>query len=339
MNENDEFIGRVEDYLVEFDGDTPLPGRVLDAIHAELPRTRQAKAGPGFMRMPPMLSTVSFRARWEIAVAALIVALAIGTFISRENDLSGVGGVPAASPTPQSSQSAATLLENAPAAPCPGITDELNCIEPGTYQLGSTDLWPAIVTLVVPKNWWLYEGGTSNVGLLVETKDNQGGSGWGVTFSTVGSVMIDPCDRAAGMFETDVHTPGEMYDMIAEWPGFEASEPEPISNGYDGVRFTLTSTKTAAECPGGLMWTTTRSGSVGAYPMVNTQGRPHHTEFRIFDVDGEPLVVMAMNFPETSPFEEENGVPFDPERHAEDLVGMDAILDSIEFKDPQGGAN
>ena len=30
MRENDHFVGQVEDYLVEFDGDTPLPGRVMD---------------------------------------------------------------------------------------------------------------------------------------------------------------------------------------------------------------------------------------------------------------------------------------------------------------------
>jgi len=341
MRENDEFVGQVEDYLVEFDGDTPLPGRVLDAIHAELPRTRQAKAGLGFTRMPPMLSTISSRAPLGIAAAVVILAIVVGSsYMSGSKDQPAVGGVPAASATPQPSQSPEfLLLENAPAAPCPGITDELDCIEPGTYQLGSTELWPAIVTLVVPENWWLYEGGTSSVGLLVETKDNQGGSGWGVIFSTVGSLMIDPCDRAAGMLEMDVHTPGEVYEVISGWPGFDASEPEPISNGYDGVKFTLTSSKTGAECPGGLMWATTRSGSVGPYPMVNSQGRTHQTEFRIFDVDGEPLVVMAMKFPETSPFEEDNGVLFDPERHADDLVGLDTILDSIELKDPQGGAN
>jgi hypothetical protein len=284
-----------------------------------------------------MLSTISSRAPLGIAAAVVILAIVVGSsYMSGSKDQPAVGGPPAASPTPESSQSAATLLENAPAAPCPGITDELDCIEPGTYQLGSTEIWPAIVTVDVPENWWLYQGGTSNVGLLVETKDNQGGSGWGVMFSTVGSVMIDPCDRAAGMFEADVQTPGEMYDVIAGWPGFDASEPEPISNGYDGVKFTLTSTKTAAECPGGLMWATRRSGSVGTYPMVNSQGRTHRTEFRIFDVDGEPIVVMAMDFPETSPFEEENGVPFDPERHTENLIALHAILDSIKLKDPEG---
>ena len=66
------------------------------------------------------------------------------------------------------------------------------------------------------------------------------------------------------------------------------------------------------------MWTSASSHPIDAYPMVNAQGRPHETEFRILDIDGKPLVVMAMNFPETSPNEEDNGIPFDPERHVED---------------------
>jgi hypothetical protein len=33
------------------------------------------------------------------------------------------------------------------------------------------------------------------------------------------------------------------------------------------------------------------------------------------------------------------GVPFDPTRHVEHQVEMDAILDSIELKDPSGGTN
>ena len=98
MRENDEFIGHVEDYLVEFDGETPLPGRVLDAIHAELPRTRQAKAGPGLMRMPPMLSTITSRAPLGIAAAIVILAVFVGaTFINGRNDQATVGGAPAAS--------------------------------------------------------------------------------------------------------------------------------------------------------------------------------------------------------------------------------------------------
>lgn len=287
-----------------------------------------------------MLSTNSTRAPLGIAAAMIIFAIVVGaTFMNRSNDQHAVGA-PAASPStgPAASPELQTLV-NAPTASCPGITDRPACLEPGTYQLGSTALWPAIVTLEVPENWWYYEGGTGHAGVLVQTEDALNGSGWGVVFNTVGSVAVDPCDTTAGMFNTDVHTPRDLYEVINGWPGFDASEPEPISSGYDGVKFTLTSRKTTAECPASVMWTTANSSVVDAYPLVNVQDRSHEVEFRVFDFDGELLVVMATNFPETSPFEEENGIPFDPERHVEHQVEMDAILDSIELKDLQGGAN
>ena len=338
MRENDEFIGQVEDYLVEFDGDTPLPGRVLDAIHAELPRTRQAKAGRSFMRMPPMLSTISSRAPLGIAAAAVVAVVVLGAvFITRNNDQSGVGGVPTSSPTGSAATPELQNLVNAPLVSCPGITDQAVCLEPGTYQLGSTELWPAIVSLEVPENWWYYEGGAGQTGVLVQTEDAINGSGWGVIFTTVGSVSADPCDAAAGI-DRDVRTPAEFYDLINAWPGFDAGSAEPIANGYDGLRFTLTSTKTIADCRASIMWTTANSQAVDAYPMVNDQDRHHEIELRVFDVDGELLVVAAMNYPETSPFEEDGGIAFDPDRHVDHQVEMDAILDSIELKSPDGGS-
>jgi hypothetical protein len=349
MRENDEFIGQVEDFLVEFDGDTPLPGRVIDAIHAELPQTRQAKASPDFMRMPPMLSTISSRAPLGIAAAAVFVAVILGAlFISRGSDQAGVGAGPVVSPTPQASQSTGPtarpedpMLQNATAASCPGITDQLLCLEPGTYQLGSTALWPAIVTFDVPENWWYYENGTGSAGVLVQTEDIENGSGWGVIFSTVGAVSRDPCQRSAGTFAPDeVNTASALAAAMTAWPGFEATEPAPISDlAYPGVAITLVSAPRHEDCPDNNLFTTANSFPIDGYPMVNTQGRRHETEFRIFETEGGLLVVMATNFPETSPYEEDNGVSFDPERHVDHQVQMDAILDSIRLTSPDGGAS
>jgi hypothetical protein len=344
MRENDEFIGQVEDYLVEFDGETPLPGRVMNAIHAELPRTRQAKAGPVFMRMPPMLSTISSRAPLGIA-AAVVVAVVLGAVFIRNNQ-SGVGGDPAPSSTPVPSTGPAAspevrMLENANMVSCPGITGAPLCIDPGTYQLGSTAVWPAIVTFDVPENWWYYVNAAGSAGVLVQTEDIVNGSGWGIIFNTVGSVSIDPCDRTAGTFAPEeVDTASELAASIAAWPGFEATEPAPISDlAYPGVAITLVSAPRQEDCPASLLFTTAESGPIDGYPIVNAQGRSHETEFRIFETEDGLLVVVAMNFPETSPFEEDNGIPFDPERHVEHQVEMDAILDSIELKDLQGGAS
>src|SRR5262245_48673631 len=126
MRENDAFIGQVENYLVEFDGETPLPRRVADAIHAELPRTRQVQPHPGSMRMLPMMSTLLSRAPLGIAAAVIILAVVVGASYMSNNDQTGVGGAPAAGPSASSSR---TLLVDAPSAACPGITDAKMCLE------------------------------------------------------------------------------------------------------------------------------------------------------------------------------------------------------------------
>ena len=100
MRENNEFIGRVEDYLVEFDGPTPLPDRVIDAIHAELPRTRQTKASPGSMRMPATPSALSSRTRWGFAALAMLGVTAVAVVaigVAGRTVPTGVPMAPAAS--------------------------------------------------------------------------------------------------------------------------------------------------------------------------------------------------------------------------------------------------
>ena len=73
MNGTDDFIGRLEAYLDDFDGATPLPDHVRDAIHAELPGTRQVHTDAGPRRWLTMLSN-SAQARWGLAAAAIVAS-------------------------------------------------------------------------------------------------------------------------------------------------------------------------------------------------------------------------------------------------------------------------
>lgn len=233
------------------------------------------------------------------------------------------------------------MMTGAELTSCPGITDEPACFEPGSYQLGTTVAWPAVVTMDVPAGWWPYiGGGTDQLGVLVQTEDVSNGSGWGVIFTTIGSLSLDPCDTTAGMVDSDGRTLRELYDTIARWPGFIATDQQPVVDGeFEAIEFSLSSTKGTAECPAPIMWTSLNSLVIDAYPMLNEQGRRHETTFRIYDVDGKPLVVASMNFPETSPHEEANGHPFDPAAHADDLAELNGIVDSIQVSSPGGGAN
>ena len=291
------------------------------------------------------MSTISSRVGLAVAAAA-VVAVALGaTFLIRSNDQSGVGATALASPTIGSGEAPASsasirALGNAPLEQCPGKTGSLECIKPGTYLLGSTAVWPAVVTVDVPAGWWLWEPGSGFYGLIVQDPDTPEDSGWGLNFSTVASVSVDPCSLDAGTYPADTLTAAGMVATIAAWPGFEASTPEHITNGaYEGQRVTLMSTRTSEDCGSHIMWTTKQSFPLTAYPLVNEQGAPYKIDIRIFEIDSELLVVIAMDFPETTPFELANGIAPDPDRHAADQVELAAILDSIELKGPQDRAN
>ena len=81
MNRDDDFIGRLEDYLETFDGVTPLPDRVRDAVRAELPRTRQVRPARGPERMLDMISRASTRARWGWRLAVVVAAVVLGAAV------------------------------------------------------------------------------------------------------------------------------------------------------------------------------------------------------------------------------------------------------------------
>jgi hypothetical protein len=339
MRENDDFIGSVEDYLVEFDGETPLPGRVIDAIHAELPRTRQAKAGPGFMRMPPMLSTISSRARLGIAAAAVVVAVVLGAVLLNNDDSSRIGAPTpinnaTQTPAPTSTARALNSLDKAPREACSDVMPD--CIEPGTYTLGSG--WPSTISFTVPAGWYSPDPAPGIEALLVDgSPDAPGSSGWGVWFFLVDTVSRDPCDPDAGLYSAaDVETADELAAAMTNWPGFDVTPPEAITiDALSGIRVRLTSTKDAEECPASVMWTTTNGAQktqVGAYPMINDTGVRYPADVRIFEIDGTLVAIRTMGLEQTSPFEESIGVARDPDRHADDQVELNAILDSIRIE-------
>ena len=345
MNGSDDFIGRLEEYLDDFDGATPLPGHVRDAIHAELPWTHQARPATGPRRLLIMLSDTSARARWGITAAAIVVAVIVGgAFLSNQNPQGTVGApaAPTAAPTPAPTATPTptpSTLAMAPLAPCSiSATGAPACIKPGTYTLSPGD-WPAAITFDVPEGWWDWLAGVAFDGVLVDAPPPAAdGSGWGVMFMTVGDVSRDPCDPTAGTFASrDVDTPEELAAAMATWPGFDATTPEPISiDGADGVLVELTSTRTPLQCPdGSFIWKTGGGTLVDPYPTVGADGQRRPGQFRILDVGGKLLVIRTTDFPDPSPYESEQGVAPDPTRHTADQVEMHAILDSIKLRDPQ----
>ncbi len=337
MTKRNDFITDLEDYLVEFDGETPLPERVRDAVRAELPATRQARAVAGGRTGTHMSSTTPKIARWGLVAAGLVAAVGLGAAILLPSvglDVGATVATPTPAPTPMPSPSAASTLntlQTARIVPCEGGGNPW-CIEPGTYLLG-----PAVPggLIDVPAGWSEWNPGAGSVGLLVERDDVADGSGWGLTIMQVGKVRRDPCDRSAGTFgPADVDTPAEFAAVMATWPGFAATSPAPVEvGGIDGVQVRLTTTRDLADCAGAVLWETPVGIPIDAYPMLadGAGGVVHPAEFRIIERDGQLLAIRTLPSARTSPYERTQGIPDDPTRYEADLVMQQAIVDSIRF--------
>jgi len=339
MNRDDDLIGQLEDYLADFDGVSRLPDRVRDAVRAELPRTRQVRPVPGSGRMLDMISRASSRARWGLAAAAVVAAVFLGTAILINGGTGpGIGSAPAtpspsptASPSPSPTPRPPTSLSGAPLQACYPGGGTFDCVEPGTYSLASS-AWPGQVTIDVPAGWFQYLPAGDFEGVLVDSgADAPDGSGWGIVFTAVGPVSIDPCDQSLGTLDpTRTSTVDGLVTAMSGWPGFEATAPTPIVvDGFSGQLVELTSSRTTTDCPTQVLWTTLLGWKVDAYPSVNATGTPHTNQFRIVDVDGTLFVIRTTDFPETSPWEAGQGVASDPTRHAADQVELHEIVDSI----------
>jgi hypothetical protein len=348
MSHNDDFIAQLEDYLEAFDGRTPLPDRVRDAIRAELPSARQVQPRTGPLRVFTMLlSNASAGARVGLAVATVVAAVALGAAFLNNSQRGAVVGVAATSaptatpapslePTPSATSGSSVpaeplTLKAAPTAPCNATdTAATTCVTPGTYQLNNwpgPNTWPVMVTVKVPAGWFDWDASPGFDGLLV----GPGASGWGVMFATVGDVSRDPCDPTKGVIPAaQVDTPQKLAAAMKAWPRFKATAPQPITvDGHTGLKLQLTSTGPST-CDGtGQLWTTTSGGSMNVYPMIGSTAARAPGTFEIVDTGHGLLVIRTTDFPQTSPNELAGGVAPDPKRHAADQIELHAILDSI----------
>jgi hypothetical protein len=283
--------------------------------------------------------------RWVLAAAVVAVAVALGAaFFFRNNDQTGVGVTPSASPSagpsesvqPPATSAPVRTLSNAPVERCPG-NSPVECIEPGTYTLGPG--WADTISFTVPAGWYSPDPAPGIEALLVDrSPDAPASSGWGVWFLMVdtASVSRDPCDPDAGLYPSaDVETADELAAAMTNWPGFDVTPPEAITvDGISGIRVRVTSTKGAEECPASLLLLTTNGAQrtqFPAYPMINDTGDPYPADFRIFEINGTLIAIRTMGLVQTSPNEESIGIARDPDRHAEDQVELTSILDSIQI--------
>lgn len=343
MNHNDDFIAHLEDYLHEFDGATPLPDHVRDAVHAELPRTRQVHR-PGPLRLFTMLSNTSSGARLGLVAATFVVAAILGAavFNSRSTEVGGAdpasapAQTPAPSVGPSASPSVVPMLGVGSGVPCDATDTNKSCLAPGTYQLnGGLDVWPATVTVDLPAGWFEPNPSKGWDAVLVQGGAETGynGSGWGIVFTTVGDVYRDPCDASKGTIPAaQADTPEKLAAAIATWPKFTHTTPRPITvDGHAGLELTI-SRSTESGCRYGNSWRSASNEAVDAYPFAS--GPRFRTTLRIVDTGRGLLVIRAVDFADTSPFELDGGVAQSATRHAADRPELEAILDSVRIAAP-----
>lgn len=299
MTRTDEFIGQLEGYLDDYEGSTPLPEAVRDAIRAELPSTQQRPAWWPARRTPEMNNM----AKLGLAAAAVVVAALLGYSYFVAPNVGGPGIDEASQiPTPTP----------------PALTDGAS--EPGTYRLNTdgepagTYHLPEGATLTMPAGW--VGGSGFEVGKNGNAADPSSwtGVGFWIWDDDFDAVYLDPCQWYDGRIEPPVGpTVDDLANALASQP--QRGDPVPIDvtvDGYSGkmVELTVPTDIDFAECDGGEF----RSWN-GRYH----QGPGQVDQLYILDVEGQRVVIHSSYMPGTS---------------ASDRAEREAIVDSIQLGGP-----
>lgn len=335
MTQHDDFIARLESYLDDFEGSTPMPDGIRQSVRASLPSTRQM-TGPawGPWRFLGMTLQVPAPVQFGLAAAVLAAAVVIGATIFGSDG--GVGNPDDASSTPAPTRTAAPSADPSPSGPVSidGVPSTGN-LPAGHYFL-DVPAYPARIEFQVPDGWWHFWAEQSRDAsdvhaILVDSTDTgaASGSAWGVAFAVVDRVYVDPCEPTAATMDPSVtESAGALATAFQAWPDFPAASVEEVTvGGYTGTRVEIKTD--ASPCLGRLF--TTPAG----YAFEIQRNRPEHPQppeqFTFLDVDGSVLVLWTTDYPGTNYFEMDGGAEFDPEAHAEHQSELRAILDSIEI--------
>lgn len=327
MTHSDEFIERLENYLDEYEGVTPLPDAVRHAIRAELPRTKQSGPPRGLSRFLSMTLQLPASARYGLAAAVVLAAALIGaSFLGRDGSVGGPSASPSSSPS------------SIPSASADGPWDLLDSPRTGDLPAGDYYLdhpaFPARIDFSLPEGWWYWwptaSRQSSDVHAMLVNSEDTGaanGSAWGLSFTVPGRVRVDPCDSSKGYMDSSVTASAEaLAEAFASWDAFPLTGVEDVTvGGYSGKRVEITRDEDAA-CDAAVLFMPPSGYGFGpqfpsSEPVVN--------QFTFLDVEGSVLVVWTTDFAATTIFEVNGGAAPDPRAHVADQVQMTEILDSI----------
>jgi hypothetical protein len=262
-------------------------------------------------------------------VSAIVIGIVAGC---------GTPGPAATSTISPSPSAAASPSPSATAAPtASGPTSLMDSPEAGDLPAGAYYLdlpaYPARIDFEVPAGWWHFWPGATRQdsdahAILVNSLDTgaANGSAWGLAFTVVGDVWVDPCDPAAGSVgAAATRSADALADAFSSSEAFPVTSVEDVTvGGYAGKRVEITRPETTT-CEGTLF--DTPSGY--DFGPIFSSTEPIVNQFTLLDVEGSVLVIWTTDFPGTTSFEVDGGASPDPQAHVEDQVQLRDILDSI----------
>jgi hypothetical protein len=303
MTREDDFIGQLEGYLDEFEGMTPLPPMVRDAVRAELPRTRQIGSIPGPMRYLRVSKPVQF----AIAAAAVVVIAVLALQFFGNSNV----GAPPATTTPEP-----TAMSTGTPEPTAGG------LRLGPFALtdagGTFDV--AMTVTISATDWH----GAVGSGVLVKNDNPDAPDGAGlIVFTGQLEVYGDACHWATTRPDPMTGaTADEVIAALAAQVGRNATEPVDVTvDGYAGKSITLHVPDDAAYAGG--QFSECDQGYFGSWawgsdptPSRYHQGPGQIDQVWVVDVNGTLVTIDAAWY---------EGTPADVRAE------LDAILGSFQF--------
>ena len=262
-------------------------------------------------------------------VCAIVIGIVAGCGTAGPAATSTVSPSPLATASPSQSATAATTAS--------GPTSLMDSPEGGDLPAGAYYLdlpaYPARIDFEVPAGWWhFWPGATRQASdahaILVNSLETgaANGSAWGVAFTVVGKVPVDPCDPAAGFMDPSATRSADaLADAFSSSKAFPVTSVEDVTmGGYSGKRVEITRGETTT-CEGPLF--DTPSGY--HFGPIFSITEPRVNQFTLLDVEGSVLVIWTTDFPGTTKFEVDGGASPNLEAHLGDQVQLRDMLDSI----------
>ncbi len=300
MTREDDFIGQLEGYLDEYQGMTPLPEAVRDAVRAQLPMTKQLGRFGGPMRRFDFMNNNIVR--FGLAAAAIALVLIVGIqFLPGGN----MGGDP--TPTPEPAASALPVIGGG--------------LAPGTYVMSDVD---APIRTLVRFTFTLPAGWDARSEDLFISKQGDTSAQLGFVPWVVTHVYADACQSEGTLTEIGP-TVDDLVAALVDQPNSDATTPTDVEvGGYPAklVTMSIPTDLDLSTCrhPELLIqiWANPEETDFFAIPAVldNPVADPVNDVY-IVDVEGERVVILAGHTTTST---------------AADIAELEAIIASIRFE-------